>query len=427
MILEPITLEGQHVRLEPLTTAHLAGLIAAGRDRAIFRWMPVPIRTDDDIAAMLETALADQAAGTAVPFATIERATGRVVGSSRFMAIDTAHRRVEIGWTWIAPAWQRTAVNSEAKRLMLQHAFETWGCNRVEFKTDSLNVRSRAALTRLGAVEEGTFRNHMVVEGGARLRHSVYFSITPDEWPAINAKLAERLQPGRQPDISARKKSLLHHIGGRILLYGALAGLIFYIQPAARCVLNPLREANLLAPCLAAGNILILPASSRAYALVQAAYVYKATGQNEAAITTSERAFALDPAMEGGSFQIMEFLLATGQANVERRDYAAAERYFTRALAYQPAHVMARIRRAEIYRALENQQAAADDYTAVIVDLDKAIAKDAGNGLAYRFRGLVKGRLGDVRGALLDIEEAILRGTPQAAADKVMLLKQLAP
>jgi RimJ/RimL family protein N-acetyltransferase len=193
MKLEPVTLEGRHVRLEPLTRAHLPGLIDAGRDSNIFRWMPVPVRNVADIEAMVDAALADQAAGSAVPFATVERATGQIAGSSRFMAIDTGNRRVEIGWTWIAPAWQRTAVNSEAKRLMLSHAFETWRCNRVEFKTDSLNVQSRSALARLGAVEEGTFRNHMIVDGGARLRHSVYFSITPDEWPAIKTKLTVRL------------------------------------------------------------------------------------------------------------------------------------------------------------------------------------------------------------------------------------------
>lgn len=189
MKLEPVTLEGAYVRLEPLSKAHLPGLIAAGSDADIFRWMPTPIRTPRDIEGMVDAALADQAAGTAVPFATVERASGKVVGSSRFMAIDTGHRRVEIGWTWIAPAWQRTGVNGDAKLLMLRHAFETWQCNRVEFKTDSLNAQSRAALLRLGATEEGTFRNHMVVENGARLRHSVYFSITPTEWPVIKAKL----------------------------------------------------------------------------------------------------------------------------------------------------------------------------------------------------------------------------------------------
>ena len=193
MKLEPVTLEGRHVRLEPLTRGHLPGLIDAGRDSNIFRWLPVPVRNVADIEAMVDAALADQAAGSALPFATVERATGQIAGSSRFMAIDTGNRRVEIGWTWIAPAWQRTAVNSEAKCLMLSHAFETWRCNRVEFKTDSLNVQSRSALARLGAVEEGTFRNHMIVDGGARLRHSVYFSITPDEWPAIKTKLTVRL------------------------------------------------------------------------------------------------------------------------------------------------------------------------------------------------------------------------------------------
>ncbi len=127
-----------------------------------------------------------------MPFATIEKSSGMVVGSTRYGNIDMAHRRVEIGWTWIAPRWQRTAVNTEAKYLMIGHAFEKLGCMRVELKTDSLNERSRNAILRLGAKEEGTFRNHMITSSG-RIRHSVYFSIIDSEWPAIKVCLEGKL------------------------------------------------------------------------------------------------------------------------------------------------------------------------------------------------------------------------------------------
>ena len=142
--------------------------------------------------AYIETALAAQAAGTALPFATVEKAAGRAIGSTRYMAIDCTNRRVEIGSTWLGRTWQRTAANTEAKYLMLRHAFETWRCIRVELKTDSLNARSRQAILRLGAKEEGTFRNHMITASG-RIRHTVYFSIIDAEWPAVKAALEQKL------------------------------------------------------------------------------------------------------------------------------------------------------------------------------------------------------------------------------------------
>ena len=123
-----------------------------------------------------------------MPFATVERSSGRVIGSTRFMAIAAPHRRVEIGSSWVAKPWQRTAVNTEAKYLMLRHAFETWGCLRVELKTDSRNERSRRAMLRLGCVEEGTYRKHVVTERG-QVRDTVYFSVVDDEWPAVKARL----------------------------------------------------------------------------------------------------------------------------------------------------------------------------------------------------------------------------------------------
>lgn len=192
MNIEPVTLEGTHVRLEPLSLAHHEALSNIGLDESIWRWNPTPVQTADEMRAYIEEALAGQASGTVLPFATVERSSGTVVGSTRYANVEVAHRRLEIGWTWIAPRWQRTAVNTEAKYLMLRHAFETLGCQRVELKTDSLNERSRNAILRLGAKEEGTFRNHMMTSSG-RIRHSVYFSIIDSEWPAVKAGLEEKL------------------------------------------------------------------------------------------------------------------------------------------------------------------------------------------------------------------------------------------
>jgi RimJ/RimL family protein N-acetyltransferase len=193
MVVEPVTLQGHFIRLEPLSLAHLAPLSEVGLDETLWRWTPNLLRTRDDMKAYIEEALAAQAAGTALPFATIECSSGAVIGSTRFGNIDRANRRVEIGWTWLGLKWQRTAANTEAKFLMLRHAFETWKCRRVEFKTDSQNETSRRALLRIGAIEEGTLRNHMITYSG-RLRHTVYFSIIDSEWPAVKAELVRRLR-----------------------------------------------------------------------------------------------------------------------------------------------------------------------------------------------------------------------------------------
>jgi RimJ/RimL family protein N-acetyltransferase len=192
MIVTPVTLEGRHVRLEPLAKGHLAGLARVGLDKELWRWIPTPVRTQEDMAAYIETALQEQERGVALPFAILEKATGRAIGSTRYGNIDRVHHRVEIGWTWVARDWQRTAMNTEAKYLLLKHAFETLGCLRVELKTDSLNEQSRAAILRIGAKEEGIFRNHMITESG-RIRHSVYFSIIESEWPAVKARLETML------------------------------------------------------------------------------------------------------------------------------------------------------------------------------------------------------------------------------------------
>jgi RimJ/RimL family protein N-acetyltransferase len=192
MDVKPVTLEGQDIRMEPLSLGHHAQLCGVGLDDELWRWIPQAVRTPEEMRAYIETALDWQAAGTALPFATIERATGRAIGSTRFANIDRANRHVEIGWTWLGRKWQRTAANTEAKYLMLLHAFETWGCLRVEFKTDTLNERSRAALLRIGAREEGIFRNHVITWTG-RIRHSVYYSIIDSEWPAVKTRLQEKL------------------------------------------------------------------------------------------------------------------------------------------------------------------------------------------------------------------------------------------
>ncbi len=192
MTVVPVTLEGRHVRLEPLAKAHVAGLAEVGLDEELWRWIPTQVRTAEEMAAYIETALEEQARGVSLPFAIVEKATGRAMGSTRYGNIDRAHHRVEIGWTWVAREWQRTAVNTEAKYLLLRHAFETLGCIRVELKTDSLNEKSRAAILRIGAQHEGIFRNHMITASG-RIRHSAYYSIIDSEWPAVKARLESRL------------------------------------------------------------------------------------------------------------------------------------------------------------------------------------------------------------------------------------------
>src|SRR5580765_8345986 len=192
MIVTPVVFEGRHVRLEPLAKEHLAGLARVGLDEELWRWIPVPVRTVEELAGYIETALEEQKRGVSLPFALIEKATGRAIGSTRYGNIDRTHHRVEIGWTWVGREWQRSAVNTEAKYLLLRHAFETLRCIRVELKTDSLNEKSRAAILRIGAREEGIFRNHMITASG-RIRHTVYFSIVDSEWPVVKARLESLL------------------------------------------------------------------------------------------------------------------------------------------------------------------------------------------------------------------------------------------
>jgi N-acetyltransferase len=193
-IITPVILEGSAVCLEPLRRDHVELFWEAGKESLedTFRWIPYSMRTPEDFQRFVAKAFAEQESGESVVFATLERGSGRVIGSTRFMNIDRTNRRVEIGSTWIAPAWQRTAINTEAKYLMLRHAFEVWKCVRVELKTDALNDRSRKAILRLGAREEGTLRKHLITWTG-RVRDTVYFSILDTEWPEVKARLESKL------------------------------------------------------------------------------------------------------------------------------------------------------------------------------------------------------------------------------------------
>jgi len=191
----PVTLEGIVVRLEPLSRQHaeLFWQVARNDREEIFRWFPYSMNTRDDFERVIDTAIKEQERGESVVFATVERASGRTIGSTRFMNIDRMNRRVEIGSTWIAPAWQRTAVNTEAKYVMLRHAFEVWKCLRVELKTDALNQKSRNAILRIGGKEEGTLRRHLITSSG-RVRDTVYFSILDHEWQRVKRDLEAMLK-----------------------------------------------------------------------------------------------------------------------------------------------------------------------------------------------------------------------------------------
>ena len=193
-IVVPVTLEGSIARLEPIRGDHAELFWDVAKDdlENIFRWIPYAMKTRDDFRTLIDKAFAEQEHGESVVFATVDRSSGRVVGSTRFMNIDRVNRRVEIGSTWIAPAWQRTTVNTEAKYLMLRHAFEVWECMRVELKTDALNQKSRNAILRIGAKEEGTLRGHLVTWTG-RVRDTVYFSILDSEWAEVKSALESRL------------------------------------------------------------------------------------------------------------------------------------------------------------------------------------------------------------------------------------------
>jgi N-acetyltransferase len=190
----PITLEGRHVRLEPITLAHAPDLLAAlSHDPSIWRWLTIePPSTVAEVEAILSTALEAQEAGTTVAFAQVAPATGRAVGSTRYLNISRADLGLEIGWTWIGRPWQRTAINTEAKLLLMRHAFEDLGAARVQLKTDARNLQSQAAIERLGATREGVLRRYQRTRGGL-LRDTVIYSVLAEEWPAARERLEARL------------------------------------------------------------------------------------------------------------------------------------------------------------------------------------------------------------------------------------------
>jgi RimJ/RimL family protein N-acetyltransferase len=193
MPLSPVTLPGRHIRLEPLTLAHVPALTRAGLFAELWRLQPAPVSTEADMLAYVMQALDDQQRGLSLPFVMVRQGDGEVIGSTRYMDIALPHRRLEIGATWLTPACQRSGANTEAKLLLLTHAFASLGMIRVVFKTEVLNEQSRQALARIGAVQEGIFRQHLVAASGRR-RDMVYFSILEAEWPAARAGLQARLR-----------------------------------------------------------------------------------------------------------------------------------------------------------------------------------------------------------------------------------------
>ena len=192
MNIRPVSLAGTIVKLEPLSLAHHAQLCDVGLNPDLWKFTTAEVKTPEDMLEYITSALKLQAGGTALPFAIIDKSLDKAIGSTRYGNIDTVHRRLEIGWTWIGKKWQRTKTNTETKYLLLKHAFDKLGCIRVEFKTDSLNQQSRSALLRIGAKEEGILRNHMITSTG-RIRHSVYYSIIDSEWEDAGARLIEKI------------------------------------------------------------------------------------------------------------------------------------------------------------------------------------------------------------------------------------------
>ena len=183
---KPIVLEGEFIRLEPLNQEHAQGLYTRGRDTG--DWTYMPRRCFIDLADTRQWIDAALERANQLPFAIVERSKNKVVGSTRYLNIRPEHRGLEIGWTWLGQEWQRTAVNTEAKLLLLRHAFERLGCLRVEFKTDARNLRSQRALERIGASREGVMRKHMIVQEEFA-RDSVFFSVTDEDWPDVRKRL----------------------------------------------------------------------------------------------------------------------------------------------------------------------------------------------------------------------------------------------
>ena len=196
MNISPVTLEGQHVRLEPLTQAHAEPLIAAASDGELWNTRVTIIPEPAGMKDYIQAALDGQAQGRELPFVIMQRASDKIVGTTRFYEIRPLDRAAAIGYTWLAKSAQRTPVNTESKFLLLAHAFEQWRCNRVELITDVLNEQSRAAILRLGAKQEGILRKHLILPSG-RIRDSVVFSIIDSEWPAVKKSLSMKLAETR--------------------------------------------------------------------------------------------------------------------------------------------------------------------------------------------------------------------------------------
>jgi RimJ/RimL family protein N-acetyltransferase len=192
-MIETPVLEGSRVRLEPLRDAHFEQLEQVAFDERIWRYMLVWVRTREDLRAWMDAALREAATGNALIWVTVAKEDGRVAGSTRLFDLDMTHRRGEIGHTWLAPRYHGVGLNAEAKLLQLRFAFETLGLNRVALKTHHENRQSQAAMRKLGAVEEGTFRNHCIMPDGS-VRHTVWFSITREEWPQVQSRLEERVR-----------------------------------------------------------------------------------------------------------------------------------------------------------------------------------------------------------------------------------------
>lgn len=198
MEIRPVTLTGTRVRMEPLNFEHhFSGLLEIGLDPEIWKWTLNVCANRQELREYLEEALRQQSEGSALPFATVSVESGKALGCTRFGNIEPKHRRAEIGWTWVGKPYQRTHVNTEAKYLMLKHAFETWDCRRVELKTNVLNKKSRDAMLRIGCKEEGILRKHAISDTGAS-RDTVYYSIIDDEWPGVKARLERMMAKPRE-------------------------------------------------------------------------------------------------------------------------------------------------------------------------------------------------------------------------------------
>jgi len=192
MVIESVTLEGNFVRLEPLSKEHREGLCRAILDGELWKLLVASVPHPDNVDEFLNDAHNLYKSGVGLAFAVVEKQANRVAGSTRFMRADVRNKRIEIGFTFLGKTWQRTHINTEAKLLMFSHAFEKMGLNRVEFRADYLNGASRRALLRLGAKEEGILRNHMVMPNG-RVRDSVVYSVIRNEWPGVKQHLHSKL------------------------------------------------------------------------------------------------------------------------------------------------------------------------------------------------------------------------------------------